>query len=227
MIREAMVKYLQSRPARKLTADLWVSDLGMHPYKAMARVLKGEQSTFELKNLEKMQCGTAFEEDTLKAVNFYFAGVVPQFPLYDSIWTGYADFIVGHGTPDVTIVEHKGTDSKWWDYRGELVKSNHCCQLWLYGQLYEQMYQVKPRLILFYRAWAQYAELEIEVGADKVFATGEVNGEPSRRVLHIQPAALKAELEDYYRRGELPSPVGADTWNYPEEAYNRLMVQGR
>lgn len=103
MIYDVFQQGLQ-RPQRKPTKDLYVSDLGMHPYKAMSRILRGEQSAFDTKTMERMQCGVAFEEDTLKVLAANLP-IMAQFPLWNALWSGYADMVIGHGTNQVTIIE--------------------------------------------------------------------------------------------------------------------------
>lgn len=220
MIREAFLSALQNRPARKPTTDLYVSDLGMHPYKAMARILNGERSQFEPSVLEKMECGTAFEENTAKLVSQTIP-TITQFPLWNRLWSGYADMVIGHNTDQVFIVEHKATDTKAWGY---IPKSTHICQLWMYGQLYEELYSVKPQLILVYRSWGQLAEFDVTVSPSGVVCSGFVGNARKIKEFWISPAALRTELENYYEGERLPSPDGADTWDYPEEAFNRLAV---
>lgn len=227
MIYQAILQTLTSRPSRKPTDDLYVSEFGQHPYKAMARVLQGEQTKFDTKTLEKMENGTAFENDTMQKLSLAIPNVRTQFPLYDAIWSGYADAVIGHGTVDVTIVEHKATGDKWWDYKGGLVRSTHVCQLWLYGQLYQDMFGITPTLILYYRAWDHHAEFKIvDRGDGLIWAVGEIDGNPVERSLRISPVALQAEIEDLYNLGELPDDEGVESWNYAEDAYDRLLTLG-
>lgn len=225
MIRQAIERGME-RPRRKLTTDLWVSDLGSHPYKAMARVLNGEQEDFDLDVRIKMQFGNALEADTVAALaGSMSAPVVTQFPLFNDIWSGYADLVIDHLSDRATILELKATGDRWWDYKGSLPRAAHMCQLWLYGRLYEETYNINPRLILYYQAWGHYAELEVIEEANCVVAEGVMDGVPVRRKKMIDPQALRQELEHYYLARELPEATEEElkSWDYAEDAYYRLL----
>lgn len=227
MIREAMEKWLTSRPQRRLDGMLWVSDLGMHPAKAMRRVLHEEMSEFDANTLVKMQSGNAMEADTEQALRFAYPGVITQFPLFNEVWSGYADFVLGHGTDEVTIIEHKAQGDKWFDYKQSLPRSTHVCQTWLYGQLYEEMYGVRPELVIFYRAWGNWAEFRLTTSEKNkvVVVNGLVDGETAVRTLPIWPKMLQRQLEAYYRDRVLPGlDIDENTWNYAEESYERLLA---
>lgn len=228
MIHSAVEQYLLAKNSIRRRPDgmLWVSDLGNHPYKAMARIMGEEQPSFGVNVLNKMQQGNLLEPDTIECLRFSYSNVLTQFPLYNDAWSGYADAVIGHGElsvqPVPIIVEHKGTSDKGFDYRGSLPRSGHVCQLWLYGQLYQERFGIMPQLILYYRSWSNYAEFRIEEKGDHMVAVGHVDGVFTERALLIQPLALRREMESWYSRQELPSPAGSDTWNYAEDAYERL-----
>ncbi len=227
MIHEAVESYLLAKNSLKRRNDgmLWVSDLGNHPYKAMARVLGIDLPGFEVSVLNKMQQGNLLEPDTVECLRFGYPNVLTQFPLYNDLWSGYADMVIGHNTmARPTIVEHKGTSDKYFDYKQSLPRSAHVCQLWMYGQLYRARYGHGADLVLYYRSWSNYAEFSLDVSMGRVVATGTVDGAPVARTLWIDPHPLRLELEEYYERQELPSPDGSDSWNYAEDAYERLKI---
>lgn len=226
MIRQAIERSL-TRIERKLTTDLWVSDLGHHPYKAMNRVINGEMTEFPLDVRVKMEFGNMLEAGTVAALaQNVSAPVIPQFPLYNDIWAGYADLVIDHLSDRTTILELKSTGDKWWDYKGALPRSTHVCQLWMYGQLYEEAYDIKPRLILYYQSWGHYAEFEITEDARGIVAEGMMDDKPVLRRRTISPLLLRNELEHCYQAGKLPIATDEeiDTWIYAEEAYTRLLL---
>jgi hypothetical protein len=231
MIREAVETYLTSKPPRRVDSYLWVSDLGMHPAKAMRRVLKGEMEKFDVATQVKMASGSALEADTLDALRFSHPGLLTQFPLWNDTWSGYADFVLGHGSEEVTIIEHKAQGNKWWDYKESLPKSTHVLQLWLYGQLYRERFGTTPRLLLYYRGWDEYAEFDIPcVGFPEggpALLTGRIDGRDTVRRMYIAPHALRAEMEQYYLIRTIPQLAEEEgDWSYPEKASRRLLTQG-
>jgi hypothetical protein len=234
LVRQAIETYFtDNKTERKPHKELWVSDLGMHPYRAMNRLLNGVTDPLDIPTLEKMQCGSVFEDATLEALRFAYPGALTQFPLYNNIWSGYADAVLWHGLPSTqpVIIEHKGTSAEWWDYKESLPRSTHVCQLWLYGQLYEEMYGIKPRLILYYRSWKYFAEFEIKEARVGIAAAGIISNkttvkgnyppEEVDRLLAINPASLRYELEHYFQLGELPQDDDGNNmpWDYPERAF--------
>lgn len=229
MIHTTVEKYLLAKNALKRRPDgmLWVSDLGNHPYKAMARIMGVEQTSFGVDVLNKMQQGNLLEPDTIECLRFSYPNVLTQFPLYNDVWSGYADAIIGHDElPSPVIVEHKGTSDKGFDYRQSLPRPAHVCQLWLYGELYRERYGVKPQLVLYYRSWSNYAEFQLEERNDflnsYIMATGVVDGAYTERYVRVHPMSLRRELESWFARRELPSSDGADSWDYAKESYDRL-----
>jgi len=217
---------VSSNPQRKESGLLYVSDLGAHPYKAMARILNGETAEFDADIRIKMNYGNAFEAETLRALQYNHAHVLTQFPLFNDMWSGYADFVVGHGEGYPVIVEHKATGDKWFDYKESLPRAAHLCQLWMYGQLYKETYGITPGLDLYYVAWGSYAEFRIDEDVDRgvMVADGRINGTRLKRRRAISPANLRRELEHYFKTRTLPDSAGADDWDYAETAYTRLQT---
>lgn len=237
-IRPAIEHYLTSQPNRKeRPSELYVSELGYHPQKFLNRVLHGKTEPFDAPTLDIMQQGSVLEADTVAALQLAHANVRTQFPLYNATWSGYADIVIGHGTEDVTIIEHKCTGQKWFDYKKSLPRSTHICQLWMYGWLYEQMYGIRPNLKLYYRSWGSFAEFALPAeplddGAiavtgclgDKVRGQGFVVA-PVTRLRYIAPNLLRLEAEQLFGSLEQfdSETIDPETWTYPEDAYVHLV----
>lgn len=232
MIQTALIEYLRAKQEleRKPHRELYVSDLGQHPYKAMSRIKGLEREPFDDDTLVKMQAGNVLEADTIAALQWRYGQVATQFPLFNETWSGYADAVIGHGTNSPIIVEHKATGDQWFDYKDSLPRSSHACQVWLYQQLYEEKYGLLPRAVIYYRAWGFWAEFEITENADgSLLATGMVVKEKKTmtvaRKLDFSPDLLRMELEILFDGDDLPTPDGADSWTYPEDSYTRLMAE--
>ncbi len=246
LIHNAVYTALTSAPKRRLNKMLWVSDLGKNPYSAVRRLWTGEMDTFDYTALMRMDGGNALEAATLRHVAENLERPIrTQFPLFDDIWSGYADLVIGHGTDDVIIYDHKATAGKWWDYKESLPRVADCCQVWLYGELYNQMYGVVPGLGLYYRGWGTWGEFKIETDGDDAiqqklvasgFITGEKGGEaiPVIRPRAANPRLLRVELQAYHERifsgamtvGEMEdlNPNGPD-WDYAVNASSRLAAR--
>ncbi len=246
MIHNAVCAALTSAPKRRLNNVLWVSDLGKNPYSAVKRLLTGELEPFDYTALMRMDGGNALEAATLRQVAENLERPIrTQVPLFDDIWSGYADLVIGHGTDDVIIYDHKATAGKWWDYKESLPRVTDCCQVWLYGELYNQMYGVKPRLGLYYRGWGTWGEFKIETDGDddiqqKLVASGCITGEkggeaiPVIRPRSANPRLLRVELQGYYERisngsmtieeMEALNPNGSD-WDYAVNASSQLAAR--
>lgn len=244
MIHNAVHAALTERPKRRLDKMLWVSDLGKNPYSAVRRLLTGELEPFDYTSLMKMDGGNALEAATLRQVAENLGRPMQvQFPLFNDIWSGYADLVIGHGTDNVVIYDHKATAGKWWDYKESLPRATDCCQVWLYGQLYKEMYGIEPRLGLYYRGWGTWGEFKIKpvLEADGIglnlsatgYITSEKGGETfsAIRTRYANPQWLRSELEEYYEHicksgmtieeMEALNPNGPD-WDYAENATIRL-----
>jgi hypothetical protein len=237
IIHEAVHQALTNQPRRRIDRTLWVSDIGRNPYGALKRLLTGEMEPFDYPTLLKMDGGNALEAATLRQVAENISRpVVTQFPLYDNIWSGYADLVIGHGSDDVIIYDHKGSAGKWWDYKASLPRTADCLQIWLYGQLYEAAYGVVPKLGLYYRGWGCWGEFEIEMVAagtldTAMLAVGQITDEKGgmvscvRRERRVNPLWLRKNLEDGYGLAtsgkmtldevELMAPSGPD-WDWAE-----------
>lgn len=224
LVQDAVEQYVVSSPQRRGSGLLYVSDLGAHPYKAMARILNGETAEFDTNTRIKMNYGNAFESETLRALRYAHPNVQTQFPLYNDMWSGYADFVIGHGQELPIIIEHKATGDKWFDYKRSLPRPAHLCQLWMYGQLYQETYGVEPDLLLYYVAWGSFAEFLVTYHETRGYmkAEGRINGEHTTRSVRISPNLLRRELEHYYKTRTLPDSAGADNGEYAIDSDERL-----
>jgi len=153
-----------------------------------------------------MQAGNMWEDETVRALTKVYGAdsVITQLPLKTDTWSSKCDAVLWHKTPDVTIVEHKATGDKWWNYKGGLPKAEHLGQLWLYGELYEAEFGLKPRLILFYRSWGHYAEYTVDSLSDGLMLDGEIDGKPDMRKVAYKPWEWRAELEKHFQNGTFP-----------------------
>jgi hypothetical protein len=244
IIRNAYLRAVAADPARKTDKGLWVSDLGRHPRGAMNRVLHGEMMAFDEATKEKMNLGNAYEAELVERLSYSFTGTHKQFPLFNGIWSGYADFVIGHGTDRPIIVECKSTDNKWWDtmkpvgdYKAEkftqkasIVRASYVTQLLQYGFLYQEMFKIAPKLILYIRSWGKYIECEVALSepakaTSQVAVCGWKDGEKFNSVVPVAPILLRQEIERWFNAQQLPPDDGlVDSWEYAEYASAKLMA---
>lgn len=196
--------YVSSGPRR-----LWGSDLGYCPRKAMLRVL-GYPATIEFSTDAKlkMRAGVVWEDETIAALLDLYGDqrLITQFVLSTPVWSCKVDAVLDHHTDRPVLIEHKAVGDKWWNYKSSLPKPEHIAQLWLYGELYRELYDIPPRLILFYRSWGHYAEFALG-SADSptgLRVEGEIDGIAYTRTLDLPLAERRASLERSYASGQLP-----------------------
>ena len=244
IIRNAYLRAVAAEPARKTDKGLWVSDLGRHPRNAMNRILHGAFPSFDEATKEKMALGSAYETELVEKLGYSFAGTHKQFPLFNGLWSGYADFVIGHGTDRPIIVECKSTDNKWWDtmkpvgdYKAEkftqkasIIKASYVCQLWQYGQLYYESFRVMPKLLLYIRSWGKYLECEVGLSApaektSSIAVCGWKDGERFNSVVPVAPILLRQEIERWFNAQQLPPDDAlVDSWEYAEYASAKLIA---
>lgn len=244
IIQRALKRALTQRPPRRTDQTLYVSDLGKHPYNAVLRMMTGQMGDFDLPTLAKMDAGSALEDSTAKLLIQNLARPIAfQFPLFDEHWSGYADFVIGHGSNEVIIADHKGTAGRWWDYKETLPRVSDCCQVWMYGQLYTWQWGVEPELRLYYRGWGTWGEFVIEhdFGSDGylyLIANGRItddkgnNESQALRSRRVDPWLLALELEEWQKRVLAKDVTFAQlhelnpndpAWDYGLDARQRLM----
>ena len=236
-IRQAEEFYLMNRPKRKKRTELYVSDLGNHPWKFMNRVIHQAETDFPINVLDIMEQGSVLEAQVITALQRSHANVMTQFPLHNDIWSGYADIVIGHGTDDVLIADIKHTSNAWFDYKSSLPRAAHICQIWMYGYLYREMFGVTPKLKLYYKAWGQYAELDVIVSETSATATGyiavkkrgskSVEPTPVMRTKRIACDLLRQQAESLFNDRAMPDDlmfIDPETWDYAEEVYEHLIA---
>lgn len=218
-LRTAYIDYLCQQPPRRSDRMLWVSDLGMHPFKAMNRILNGHSEPFPPATISAMADGEMIEAHSASIWSKALAATVHlQLPLFTHEWSGYADIALNLGTERPTLIEHKTTKDAGWNYNKQLgpIKSFHCCQLWLYGQLFKERYGIEPDLVLYYRSMGDHwAELNLTTDdSEFIFLDGQLDGKAVQFTSNICPRSRRDELEYYFRAKELPAePVGTE-WDY-------------
>lgn len=224
MFIQSAIERRLTRPQRQSSSSLYVGDIGYHPYKAMDRILNNASLDFDQRTLTKMRLGVVMENETFQQAAQHHGHALDQFPLYDSFWSGYADMVFNHdeeGLP-VTIVEHKTTDPKYWG-RFDHLKTAHMLQLWLYGELYKKMYKKVPSLILYYRAWEEWAEYKIKFKGDGFQIQG-MTTQGKRPIMQreefrqVNAQALKEELQSWRTKLIMPPRDKlVDSWDYADE----------
>ena len=210
LVRQAIEKSLAPRnyPPRP-QSHLWVSAVGGCPRSAIFSLLGYEKETdFPLSLREKFRFGNVLEDDTGKALREAYKGeLTDQVVLKTKIWSGKCDWGLRIGKQEPILVEHKATGSKYWKKYGTPPSESHIAQLILYGQLYEELYNVKPKLILYYRAWSNFAELELEDLGDRVRITGIMDGKAYNDEAFVNVTKRRAYLERFFDLRELPPYV--------------------
>lgn len=183
----------QFREKNKSKPSLWPSSL-LSCKRKTAHNLIGTESTldFSYESLSYMDNGNIAEDATARALEYVY-NAKQNVPLKNDIWSGKADFIINFGEKNPIIVEHKATGDNNFKKTTTLPKRPHVAQLALYGHLYEELYHVKPKLILYYWAWHSFAEFELNVERTRINAIGVINNNFVTRNLRID---IKREIED-------------------------------
>ena len=211
-VRDLFVQGLQAEKPpypKRAYPKLYPSDAGSCGRAIMLRVLGASGTPFPINAMEAMDNGVVAEDQTLKILQAAVGpeNVATQIVLQTEEWSGKADFILYHQTPQALIVEHKATGQKWFDYQKKLPEYKHVIQLALYKDIYRDSYGFDPELRLYYRAWTSWAEFVIAPLEKTIEIKGWVNGEPRERTLEVSLSSLKNRLEWYWKRKHLPSRV--------------------
>lgn len=198
---------------------LWASDVGKCPRSVMFRVLAYPVThPFNTVVREAMALGNAYETATFDGLGRVLGPRLTADPdqlwLSHGVWSARADGIVDIDTPNAMIIEHKAMGSKWWDYKSQLPKPEHVCQLAMYGWLYYQTHGAYQTLRLVYRAWGgHWAEFDLtgdvlarlnQNDPARLVVTGYVDGEVRKRTLDIDMEFNRQMLEHWYEAQELP-----------------------
>lgn len=206
MIHELIEAYYSKpQPFHKGSGRIPVSSFGRCLRATMLNLTSTEPSEFPSHVREVMDLGVAFETTTRNALNAQLgAAVKSDVPIGDSIWSGRMDFLVQQDGQLPVIIEHKAVNSKFFDYSMELPRFEHVCQAYLYGQLYNDLYHIKPKVVLYYRSWSDFAELTLCEGDPAGYAEGQVNGQKVRRPVALETLPKRrADFETAYKN--LPS----------------------
>lgn len=205
IVRPAVAKSLEPKEYRGSTL-LWASEIGGCPRKSLFRILgfKSEKE-FPLELLEKFQFGKVLEDDTGRMLKeMYGNRLTNQLELRTKVWSGKCDWGLDVGRQNPILIEHKATGSKWWGKYESPPQDSHLAQLILYGQLYEEKYGIKPRLVLYYRAWSNWAELVLRDLGERVEVTGVMDGSDFRIERLMNVTQSRVYLEKYFSLQELP-----------------------
>jgi len=208
MIREALLAAV-ARPRRPYksssTPRLWPSGLGRCPRQSMLRVLGVKaEGGFPAQLQIAMELGNRFEDSTFAYLKQVFGTAIRQsVRVKDAYWSGKIDFLLTTDS-DTYIVEHKATGDKWFDYEQGLPKDEHVCQACLYRHLYQQQFNVDPKVLLFYRSWSSWAEFALTEEEEGVRCKGQVNDLEVSRWKWVRPTEKRLALEGYLSDGVLP-----------------------
>ena len=207
MIHEALVEYYSKpQPAYKGSGKISCSSFGRCIRSVMLGLAGYETPDgFNAHIREVMSLGVVYEDATARVLaEKYGKSLQMQVPLRNDIWSGKLDFLITEDKSIPVIVEHKATGDKFFDFGLELPKWEHVCQSWLYAKLYKELYHVAPKILLFYRGWSSWAELELIEGDPAGYAEGMVNGQKVRRPVALETLPKRrAEFEAAYKA--LPS----------------------
>lgn len=201
LIRPIIEKSLQPQERKSIETALWVSDVGGCPRRAMFRVLGfAPERDFPIELYEKFQWGHVYEAETGRVLKKEFQDrLMEQFRLETKIWHGNVDFIISF---PLTIIEHKATSDSGFNY---IPKDTHLAQIVLYGQLYKELHNAEPGLILIYRAWSHYAEFNVTDLGSKIRVDGEIDNKPIRgEFWRVDVSKLREYLEKHFSLRELP-----------------------
>lgn len=195
--------------AKPTAPSLWPTDLGKCHRAAILRVTgtRGDD-TFSTRSLDYMNAGTIYEDETANVLRHMYGNrLQDQVELKYLMWSGKADFGIDIGTETPILIEHKVTSEKNWDSDSntELPKHEHIGQILTYRWLYERLYGVTPRTILFYKAWGNFAEFELLVQENSIQIVSMVNGIGTVKKYEYD---VEKEIEDlmlaYNNTNELP-----------------------
>lgn len=185
---------------RKSKPSLWPSSLLNCKRKVAYQVL-GEKPTLEFSDssLAYMDGGNVLEDNTFKSLEHCY-DVKQSLVLKNDIWSGKADFVIDHLTSKAIIIEHKTTGTSKFRDKTQLPKREHVAQLALYGKLYKELFDITPKLILYYKGWGAWAELELTVGINTINVSGIIaNYQKSIHVSKNMRINLKKEIDDLER----------------------------
>ena len=204
LVRTAIEKSLAPRAYKSSGSKLlWASEVGSCPRKVMFRILGYKEETeFPLELREKFQWGNIMEDETARALKgVYGEQLTTQLPLKTKYWSGKTDMVIGLESHQPIIIEHKATSDSGIGY---IPRESHVAQIVLYGQLFEELHNKKPQLLLVYRTWSHYAELEVIDKGEFVSVGGQLDGAEYQMDVHINVTKMREYLEGCFGLQKLP-----------------------
>jgi len=161
------------------------------------------EGDFPVELREKFQWGNVMEDETARALKaMYGEQLIVQLPLRTKCWSGKTDMVIGLESHKPIIIEHKATSDSGIKY---IPRESHVAQIVLYGQLFQEVYDKKPQLLLVYRSWSHYAELEVKDEGDTVSVKGQLDGGAFQKTVPINVTKMREYLEQYFSVRDLPS----------------------
>jgi hypothetical protein len=192
---------VKSKPA------LWPSDLLSCKRKAAHHLIGSEPTLdFNYQSLSYMDGGNVSEDATARAMEHVY-NAKQNVTLRNGVWSGKADFIINFKQADPIIVEHKATGERKFKDSKQLPRREHVAQLSLYGYLYEQIYGVKPKLVLYYKGWGHFADFTLDVQATRINVSGLIDDYFVSKNLRIDIQKEIEDLEWVYRDAMAGKPL--------------------
>lgn len=176
------LEYLNTRDTSvSKRPNLWSSNIGKCPRQAILRTqgIQGETENFDTKSLDYMKAGVISEDLSILAMEHTYGNrVQSQFVLKYKMLSGKPDFVIDHLTPDVTVIEHKHTSSKFFDNdnKSTIPRHEHIGQAMSYCYMYEHLYDLTPTIILFYKSWGNFAEFVLTRQDKEILIESNING---------------------------------------------------
>lgn len=204
------VSYAASKAKQRWSkGNLWPTDVGKACHRAA--ILRatgiGREDYFETSGLDYMNTGIITEDETFAALkHIYGDNLKNQVELKYKMWSGKADFCIDIGGENPIIIEHKTTSEKNFDsdQKTSLPKKEHIGQVVVYQWMYERLYGIKPRILLFYKAWGNFAEFELIPEKEVISIVSNVNGVLDVVLYNYNVEAEINELMGWYDSQELP-----------------------
>lgn len=211
-VRDAVQQFIRNQHKdngqweKRHRGRLAVSDLGHCPRKALLRVAGVKQTNpFDDYVLEIMRAGTVWEDETERALRLVYGDrLSTQDRVSNDDWVGHTDFMVIPGQ----LWEHKATNSVNFRRKNGLPYEFHCLQLLGYQRLIKETTGEEPEAFLYYRSWADWAELQVWGYSDEIYWEGEMNGYTKSGSFDLsiddEMAKLEKYLHAYRETKELP-----------------------
>ena len=140
---------------------------------------------FDAYVLEIMEAGNVWEHQTGRALAHRYEDAVhwrkddDALRVKNGLWSGHIDFLIDEcdDFPGGAIIEHKATNPVNFRAKDRLPYPFHCMQVLTYRRLLQQklgMDYIIPTY-LYYRSWANWAEIQVWEYEDCIEWEGEIN----------------------------------------------------